>query len=138
MKSRIQRSTTTKREKTPLVLLQSPLAVLAITVLFLIALISLQNSKRQAAISEASLKQLEQETKQLEQQAAQSQIEFEQKQQEIAREKVIRNELLEQKEGEIVLQVPEKEQVSDSENQPSKKSNPFEEWKSLLRGDASN
>lgn len=113
-------------------MLSHPLVLAAATLLCLLAIFSLEKSKKQAEISKQSIETLEKSVSELElakdQQAAnlavgESSLEI---------EKIKRNELLQQKEGEIILQVPEKESISADRNASEKKNGPLEEWKSLF------
>lgn len=113
-------------------LLSHPLIVIGLTLLCILAIFSLQNSKKQAEISKQSIEQLEESVEQLEIESQQQAQIATAGQSEIAIEKMKRNELLLQKEGEIILQVPEKEALQINKTDAEVKGGPWEEWKRLL------
>lgn len=113
-------------------LLNQPLVIVAVTLLCLLAIFSLQKSKHSATISKESIEQLEQTVDELELAKEQQAAALASGESALAIEKIKRNELLQQKEGEVILQVPERE-VLPGENEASEKKNgPLEEWKRLL------
>jgi len=124
-------SKTTKKQSSRQ-LLNHPLIVLGLTLLCILAILSLEKSKDQAEISKQSIKQLEDSVKQLEN-ADQEQARIATTgQSELTLEKIQRNELLLQKTGEIILQIPEKEILPNNKEDSEVKNGPLEEWKRLL------
>ena len=120
-------------KKLPTNLLGHPLTIAVFTALCFLAIISLRESSKSASVSKASLKQLEEKVELAKKEVEQAQKILEQGQDPLALEKIQRNELLQKKEGEIVLQIPELEKLSNQENQPKLKENgPLEEWQKLL------
>lgn len=110
-----------------------PLTIAIFTALCLLTIISLRESSQSALVSKKSLEQLEEKVKVAEKELTQAQKEFEQGQDPLALEKIQRNELLQKKEGEIILQIPDLEEteVKESETQPEE-TGPLEEWHKLL------
>lgn len=114
-------------------LLSHPLAIAIVTVLCLLSIISLRESSQNALISKKSLEQLEEKVKFAEKELIQAKKDLEQGQDPLAVEKIQRNELLQKKEGEIVLQIPDQEEVKSQQNEAQlKKNGPLEEWLKLL------
>lgn len=135
-RSTTHHSRPTQRAQSPkpvplLALLQSKLSLIIITLLCLLGLWSLRISQEQADISKDSLNKLQQEVAQLELELTQAEQATASKQSQLAREKIIRNELLGQQEGEIILQVPEKEDWPVPVEGETKNT-PLEEWKRLV------
>jgi len=113
-------------------LLNHPLVLVVATLLCLLAIFSLQKSKHSATVSKESIEQLEQNVDQLELAKELQAAALASGESALAIEKIKRNELLQQKEGEIILQVPERELVSADRGASEKKNGPLEEWKSLF------
>lgn len=110
-----------------------PLIITIFTALCLLTIISLRESSQSALVSKKSLEQLEEKVKVAEKELTQVKKEFEQGQDPLALEKIQRNELLQKKEGEIILQIPDLEEteVKEGETQPEE-TGPLEEWYKLL------
>ena len=71
----------------------------------------------------------------MEQAVVEKQHKLNEEQEALALEKIMRNELLQKKEGEIVIQIPDQEDAEnlDSENLETEKGGPAEEWEKLFR-----
>lgn len=70
----------------------------------------------------------------MEKEVAKEKEKLDEKQEAIILEKIMRNELLQKKEGEIILQIPDKENHSEQidKNAVLEKNGPLEEWKKLF------
>lgn len=115
-------------------LLNHPLLVIIFGCLCLLSIISLRDSSKKALVSKESIQELEKSTELVEKELAREKSKLENKQEEIILEKIIRNELLQKKEGEIILQVPDKEDSVDyiNDDLKPKKNGPIKEWKKLF------
>jgi len=114
-------------------ILSHPLFLGIFTCLCLLVIISLRESSKQALVSKESIQKLEQSTEIIEQELIEEQQKIDEKQEKIILEKIMRNELLQKKEGEIILQIPEKEINNDhDDNLESHSSGPLKEWKKLF------
>jgi len=115
-------------------ILSHPFFIAIATILSLISIFSLQKSSQQALISKESIEKLEKNIEQAEKELLKEQKKMNESQTEISLEKIKRNELLLKKEGDIILQIPDEENLTTSENQKLEieKNGPLEEWKQLL------
>lgn len=113
--------------------LNHPLVLASLTIACLLIVFSLQNSKKQAEVSKKSIEELERSVQILELEKQKKEKEVQNGQSSLAIEKITRNELLQKKEGEIVLQIPERESIIKDNDRKEEKSGPLEEWKKLLR-----
>lgn len=114
-------------------ILSHPLFIGIFTCLCLLGIFSLQESSKQALVSKESIQKLEQSTAIIEQELIKEQKKVDEKQEKIILEKIMRNELLQKKDGEIVLQIPEKETANNhNENLETQSSGPLKEWKKLF------
>ena len=115
-------------------ILNHPLFIGIVTCLCLLAIFSLRESAKKAAISKESIEKLENNIEILEKDVALEDKKLKDSQEEIALEKIMRNELLLKKDGEVVLQIPDKETKNleklDLENE---KNGPWGEWKKLFK-----
>lgn len=122
-----------KREKnnSPL---NHPLLIGVFTCLCLLAIFSLRESSKKAIISKESIEKLEKNIESLEKEVSAEDEKLKISQEPIALEKIMRNELLLKKDGEIVLQIPDKEQGKEEEKDlKNKQSGPWQEWKKLFK-----
>lgn len=119
-------------------LLAHPLAIAIFTALCFLAIVSLRESSKSALVSKESLEKLEEKVESVEKELNQAQKALEQGQDPLALEKIQRNELLQKKEGEIILQIPDqKETDSTQENENQlKKNGPLDEWIKILWSDS--
>lgn len=115
-------------------LLGHPLLIIIFTCLCLLMVFSLRESSKKALISKESIQKLEKNVESLEKEVNKEEEKLKNSQEPIALEKILRNELLLKKDGEIVLQIPDREQNIEEKISPeNKESGPWEEWKKLLR-----
>lgn len=115
-------------------LLNHPLLIGLFTGFCLLAIFSLRESGQKALISKESIEKLEKNVESLEKDVALENEKLKISQEPIALEKVMRNELLLKKEGEVVLQIPDEEQDKEKEKDlENEQSGPWEEWEKLLR-----
>lgn len=114
--------------------LNHPLLIGVFTCLCLLAIFSLRESSKKAIISKESIEKLEKNIESLEKEVAKEDEKLKISQEPIALEKIMRNELLLKKEGEIVLQIPDEEQNEEEEKDlENDKNGPWEEWKKLFK-----
>ena len=119
-----------KEEKKLKISLSHPFFLLIFTILAIISIISLKKTSEKASISRRNIENLEKTIAELEQEVENGRSDLEDSQSEIYKEKIIRNELLQKKEGEIILQIPEvkeEEMEKDIEDQGQ-----LEAWKELI------
>jgi len=109
----------------------NPIFIVLITFFSIILITSLNRSKQKAAISKQNLKQVEQEIAILEQKVKQNETKLYQAQTDFTKEKIIRNELLMKKEGEIVVNLP-LSKVSVEKVMTEEETTAWQEWKRLL------
>lgn len=114
--------------------LNHPLLIVVFTCLCFLIIFSLRESSKKALVSKESIEKLETSIQSLEKEVANENDKLQNSRQEIAVERIMRNELLRKKEGEIVLQIPDEEQNKEEKTDLKKeKSGPWEEWKKLLQ-----
>ncbi len=113
-------------------LLYHPLVVLLVTAMSFAYLLSLRTTLQKAdqpsetvGVLEQEIDYLASEVSRLEQQAEASQTEF-------SREKIIRDELLMQKPGEYIIQLPDTIPVVVTQPSPPPTPTPWEAWRKLL------
>ena len=111
--------------------LSNPLVIVIITLLAFSFVISLKKNANKANISSQNLTKLENEITKLENNLQQAQDDLNESKTLLSQEKIIRNQLLMQKPGEYVVQIPLPEEKQEK-NLNSFKTTPLEEWKSLL------
>ena len=110
--------------------LSNPVFLLVFTILAIISIISLRKTNEKANISRRNIENLEKTVSKLEEEVEAGKEDLEDSQNEIYKEKIIRNELLQKKENEIILQIPEvkeenMEEVVEDQGQ-------LEAWKELI------
>ena len=114
-------------------LLSHPIFVITFACLCLISILSLRESSKKALVSKESIQKLEKSTELAEKELNKEKEKLDEKQEAIILEKIIRNELLQKKEGEIVLQIPDKEDSDHLfENTKTKQNKPINEWGKLF------
>lgn len=107
-----------------------PLAIVLITFICFLIFFSLKKTSQKAVISNKNIQVLEQEIDQLEQFIISNQNKLYQSEQDFAKEKILRDQLLMQKDGEIIIQLPiEDLEVGKKDKQLAVK--PWEEWRKL-------
>ncbi len=112
-------------------LLEKPFTILIATIITLLFIISLRKTASKSLISQHNIELLEQKLQAVNQQIITEQKDLETTSSEFAKEKVMRDELLLQKPGEYILQIPLEYQNSSSELQLPP-STPVEAWKKLF------
>jgi 16S rRNA U516 pseudouridylate synthase RsuA-like enzyme len=112
-------------------LLQKPLMILIATIITLLFLLSLRKTASKSLISQKNVELLEEKIRDVNQQITKEKKELEYTSSEFAKEKIMRNELLLQKPGEYVLQIPLKNQ-EDTQEIELNQQRPIEAWKQLF------
>ena len=112
-------------------LLKHPSVVLLLTIFAVLYYVSLDSSAQKATVSSDTVEVLEQEVNQMTLEVSDLEKKLEAANHPISKEKVIRNELLMQKPGEYVLQLPPIESSETPAVQKAEKS-AWEEWKEVL------
>lgn len=111
-------------------LLFHPLTALIITVLAIVFFLSLQTNKNEISRSSDTIHLLEQEVDKISSETSVSEEKLEDAKSPLTKEKIARDELLMQKPGETILQLPPIEETDIPEvDQPK---TPWEQWKELL------
>lgn len=108
-----------------------PVIVVIVSILCLLFYLSLDRSAQKAATSSETVEVLEEEIKTIDGNVAVLESQLELANHPVSQEKVIRNELLLQKPGEYIVQLPEVS-VSESTPNPTATPTPWEEWKKVL------
>lgn len=109
-----------------------PITIIIFTVVAVIFYFSLEKSAKTAQNSVSSLEEVHQETEKLRSDVAILKNELSQAESPLAKEKIIRNELLLQKPGEYVIQLPEFSQVESSTPEIFPQEAPWSQWKEIL------
>lgn len=112
-------------------ILKHPVIIVIITVIALFYYLSLDKSAQKAETSSQTVKVLEDEISQMNSEVSVLEKQLEAVNHPVAQEKVIRNELLLQKPGEYILQLPNIE-VEEAKPVTNKEKSPWEEWKKVL------
>lgn len=112
-------------------LLKHPAVILLITILAVLYFLSLDSSAQKAEVSLETVAVLEQEVDEMASEVSVLEKQLEAANHPITQEKIIRNELLLQKPGEYVLQLPETE-VVEAQLPKAKEKSPWEEWQEVL------
>lgn len=114
-------------------LLESPMVVVFFTIICILAIFSLHKSSQKAEISKESIQNLEEGLKIEEKNLEKEKDKLKNSQEQLTIEKMKRNELLLKREGEITIQIPEKEQTLAKNSEEKEEINsPQKEWKELL------
>lgn len=90
-------------------LLEHPLMIVLISFLAVLLMLSLQESKRKALLDSNNLEQNRQNIELLEKNVADKEAFFKQTQSDLYKEKILRNELIKNKQGETVIQIEKTE-----------------------------
>ena len=109
-----------------------PFIVFIITIVGIIFFISLDKSSQKTDISNKNIEILEKEVNDISRQASELEERIIETESEAYKEKVIRNELLLQKPGEKVIQLPNLNNEEIEGPITSEKSKPIEEWLKLI------
>lgn len=113
-------------------LLYHPLTILAFTLLSLIFALSLYSSRAKMRSSTEQISVLEQEIGQMASDVSDLEQQVQTATSSLSQEKIIRDELLMQRQGEIIVQLPPVEEIVVPEPSPSPTLTPWEEWRGLL------
>ena len=113
-------------------ILFNPIAFIVITAFSLVFSLSLYNSAKKTRESSQQLNVLEQEIAGMKNEVTELEQAVLEAEQPFTKEKIIRNELLMQKPGEYIVQIPEEVAVQAETTIPSPSPKPWEEWKELL------
>jgi hypothetical protein len=111
--------------------LRNPLTILAFTLVFAFFFFSLRKNAKRSYISVQNVNLLENEVDQLISEVDNQKKQLEVIQQPLTKEKIVRNELLLQKPGEYVVQLPPAS-PTPAQNNKNSRSNPWGEWRKLL------
>lgn len=113
-------------------LLSHPLVIAIFTALAIVFFVSLDKNAQTAKTSSETLQALKSQNKELEQDVKNLEEQVQTAQSEISKEKIIRNELLLQKPGEYVVQLPGDALKEDAGIEPVPPETPWEAWKKVL------
>lgn len=113
-------------------LLFNPIFLVLITFFSVLIIISLNKTSQKALTAQKNLNKVETEISYLEQELENNKRELYQTKTDLNKEKIIRNELLMKKEGEIIVNLPLKEE-SEIVTLQNEKTTAWEEWKKVLR-----
>jgi len=109
-----------------------PITALFFTILAVIFIISLQKTRQKSEQVVETADQLKNQVSQLKLELDQSENSLNQENIQLEQEKAIRNELLMQKEGEVVFQLPPIELVKQDVIEQQESLKPIEAWKQLF------
>jgi cell division protein FtsB len=112
-------------------LLLHPLGIIILTTISLSIFFSLEKTISQHQLSEEQVKELKTQTSQLETQITTLETEVQQASQAAYQEKMLRDELLMQKDGEYIVKI-EYNQSSGEETSTTPEPTPWQEWKNLI------
>ena len=109
-----------------------PLVFLLISLASLLLIFSLYQNAQEITNSTTDLKKIELEVDQKEQKIESLENQLNQAQTNFTKERIIRDELLMQKEGELIIQIPEDQTIEIPQIDEEKPLTPWQEWKNLL------
>jgi len=112
-------------------LFNHPLIILLFTILTSLFILSLRRTAQKSQTATENVTLLENQIDQLSDQIESEQQTIKYAASDLAKEKILRNELLLQKQGEIVLQIPDDETLT-IEAEAAEQKTPWQEWKELL------
>lgn len=112
-------------------ILQKPLIIIIVTIIALFFLISLRKTASKSIVSQKNIELLEQKLQDINNQVINEEKALNIASSEFEKEKIIRDELLLQKPGEYILQIP-LETNTYSINNNSNQETPLEAWKKLF------
>ena len=113
-------------------LLAHPITIVVATVLTILFFVSLDKNSQTAQTSIKNLQALDQQTKTLESEVKTLESQVQSAQTNLSKEKIIRNELLLQKEGEFVVQIPQDVQIEENIATSTSNETPWQAWKKIL------
>jgi cell division protein FtsB len=109
-----------------------PLTALSLTLLTLVMVISLRQTAQKTQISSEETMVLDQEVQKIASEISQLQEQVELAEHPFTQEKILRNELLLQKPGEYVVQLPEVSVPPQPQPTPSPSLTPWQAWQKVL------
>lgn len=109
----------------------NPISFILVTLVCLLFSLSLYKSAQRTSESASDLATVETDIEAMEQQLRALETKAQEAEQPFTKEEIIRNELLMQKPGEYVVQIPETLEASVTPS-PSPTPTPWEEWKAVL------
>ena len=112
-------------------LLAHPLVMLGITIFVILFVISLQKTAQKSNVATENVRLLEENNQLLIDQIEQEKDALEYANTDLSKEKIIRNELLMQKPGEYVIQIPN-DVVIDQQSGEVQQQSAWDEWQQLL------
>ena len=112
-------------------LLAHPLVILSITIFVILFVISLQKTAQKSNVATENVRLLEENNQLLIDQIEQEKDALEYANTDLSKEKIIRNELLMQKPGEYVIQIPN-DVVIDQQSGEVQQQSAWDEWQQLL------
>lgn len=110
--------------------LAHPLVILALTLFAVLFVISLQKTAQKSQVASENVRLLEEKTQQLSDQIEQEKQALENSSSGLSKEKILRDELLLQKPGEYIIQIPD-DKILEANVAEAQKT-PWEEWQELL------
>jgi len=113
-------------------ILLHPIVIFLISLASLLLVFSLYQNAKEITNSTADLKEVELEVDQKQQKIDNLENQLNQAQTNFTKEKIIRDELLMQKEGELVIQIPEDQTIQIPQIEPIQPVTPWQEWKKLI------
>ncbi len=111
--------------------LNNHLVALFLTIIAIIFIISLRQNLQKIEVSQKNVGKLEQQVQKLETEIENKQTRLEKAQQPLAKEKIARDELLLQKDNELVVQLPEIIIKAEEKQAPEEKTS-WEKWQEVL------
>lgn len=115
-------------------ILQKPLTIIIVTIISLIFLISLKKTASKSIISQKNVELLEQKLQDINKRISNEEKSLDTASSEFEKEKIMRDELLLQKPGEYVLQIP-LETTNYSNDNNNQQLSPLETWKKLFNNE---
>jgi hypothetical protein len=112
-------------------LLAHPLIILALTFLVVLFVISLQKTAQKSRVASENVRLIEEKNAELTIQIEAGQQALDNAGTDLAKEKILRNELLLQKPGEYVIQIPDELIIQQQSGEIQEKS-PWQQWQDLL------
>lgn len=112
-------------------ILAHPLVMILLTGLTIMIVISLNRTAQKSKVSSENVRLIEQKNEQIRQQIDFQQQAIDEASTGLAKEKILRNELLLQKPGEYVLQIPDEMVINQQTGQLEQKT-PLQEWQELV------
>lgn len=113
-------------------LLYHPLTILVITFLVIIAITSLRSNQKRVSLSQENLKSAQIAYEKEKRETTKEKALLEQLQQPFIQEKIARDELLRQKNNEILIKLPDIV-IQQKENTEVQQKTVFEQWKDVLK-----